>query len=689
MYDDHALSGLSRVDCRKLEREIAPEPEVRAVMGLSGFVPTTPDAFRIRPFGINGKPTKHKRYRFLGPHKGRNGKQQRYTQERGTGCYAHFSPLLSGGQKKAWADKKQVKVLTEGEKKGDCAAKHGIANAAFPGVNNYVVKETGELIPEIDKLDLDGHGLAIVYDSDATTNPRVMNARNDLARRLKAKGAVVYWIALPPGPNGEKVGLDDFLVQHGRKPFDELPCVELTDDELLTDDHRRLTDVGNANRLISALADRAIYVRELSVWYFFDGLCWRPDKTGRIWQEAKAIARGIYKEASREKNDEQRKKVGKHAANTENEARLRAMIKLSTTDPRIAVTQDKLDSDPWLLCVANAIIDLRTGKPISPDPDQFITRQATVAYEPEAQAPHWTAFLEKVLPDTSLRTFVRRCIGYSITGSTSEQVLIFLYGNGQNGKSAVIETLSYLLGDYSASAPSSMLMKTHNDAIPNDVARLRGCRLAALSELDVGDRFNEAKLKLYTGSDSIPARFLHQEWFEFIPSFKPWLHGNHKPLIRGQDKGIWRRMMLVPFDTEIPDSERVLDFAKTYLYPESSGILNWALRGCLEWQSKGLAQPAIIKSQTDMYRDESDILGDFVAERCDVGEKHQAGATELYAAYKQFCDDRSDRAMSSNMFGRLLGERYERLGKNRPVKYRGLQPKVKRRKRRRAVQKYS
>ena len=680
MLADGKASGLSERDHKTLLREIAPEAELRKVMNVSGFVPSVTPAYRIRHFGIDGKPKKHTRYKLLNYHEGRNGKHQRYAQERGTGCSAHFSPLYRD-QAKAWIDKSIIKVLTEGEKKGDCLAKHGIPNAAFSGVNNFVDKETGELIPEIAKLDLDGHNLVIVFDSDAESNILVMNGRNELARRVKKKGANVFWTPLPPGPNGEKVGVDDFLVQHGKKAFKELPTYELTDEDIANDDHRHLTDTGNANRLVAQLDGRAMCVPELGTWYFYDGLCWRPDKTGRIIQEAKAAAREIYKEASKENDDERRKKIVAHAARTESERALNAMISLSRSDPRIAVTQDRLDCDPWLFCTKNAVIDLRTGKPIPASPDQFITQQANVTYDPAAKAPHWDKFLKKVLPDAKLRACIQRAIGYTLTGTTGEQALFFLHGPGQNGKSALIETLSHFLGDYAASAPSSMLMKTRNESIPNDVARLRGRRLAALSELDVGDRFNEANLKLYTGGDSITARFLHKEWFEFFAMFKIWMHGNHKPHIRGQDWGIWRRMVLVPFEYEIPNSERVLDFAKNYLYPEASGILNYALQGCLEWQEKGLALPPIIKSQTAMYREDSDILGDFIAECCDVNPKYETTSNELYRTYTSFSDDRNERALAARTFGLYMGERFERLGTTRPVRYAGIKPKSKRAKR--------
>ena len=204
---NHRASGLTPADCKKLKREVAPTDEVLKALGRSRYGLTTgnalPAACRIAIFGANGKPTGKVRYMFLEPYVDDDGKNRKYQQPRGSGCYAHFSPLLPGGWRKALKDKKRIIYFTEGEKKGDKACKHGLATIAFPGVNNFLVKETGELVPEIDELNLDGRTLAIVYDSDAKTNPRVINARNDLARRLMRKGAVVDWIELPEGSNDD------------------------------------------------------------------------------------------------------------------------------------------------------------------------------------------------------------------------------------------------------------------------------------------------------------------------------------------------------------------------------------------------------------------------------------------------------------------------------------------------------
>jgi putative DNA primase/helicase len=626
-------------------------------------------------------PTKHKRYKLLDKHADQQGKAQKYAQEAGTGCHAHFSPLLPGSWRKHLKAKRKNPVYgTEGEKKGDCACKKGLATFAVGGVYNITNKD-GELIDELAAIDWEDRDLIIFFDSDAATNIHVMNARNRWARLFMQRGANVYWIALPSYA-AEKVGLDDYLQKQGKAKFLKLPRVLLTAEDVLADVHRHLTDVGNANRFVEHVGDRWIYVPELGAWFFWDGCRWCIDKIRRLFQEAIAAVLKIYKEAALEKDDDRRKRIAGWAVKSESEPRLNAMISLARSDPSVVVTQDRIDSDPLLLGVLNGVVDLRTGRLNPALPSQFITKQAPIEFDQSVRAPNWLEFLTKVCcGDRSTIAYIRRAIGYTLTGCTGEQVLFFLHGNGQNGKSVLIETMSFILGDYSVSAPSSMLMKTHNEAIPNDVARLRGRRMAALSELDVGDRFNEAKIKLYTGSDEVPARFLHQEWFEFSPTSKIWIHGNHKPVIRGQDKGIWRRIVLLPFDYEILDSERVLDFAKNILYPEAAGILNWAIQGCLEWQKKGLAAPTIVKAQTAMYRDDSDILGDFIAECCDVDPTYDATASELYQAYTSFSDDRKERTMSSRMFGVCMGERFERLGTKRPVRYAGLKPKSKRTKR--------
>lgn len=590
---------------------------------------------------------------------------RKYTQEKGTGNHAYLS-LVTDWTKITDFD------ICEGEKDSLLCCAKNMPTAGICGHSSYKDAD-GLLVPELLSLlgkNPKGKLIVLIPDNDYHTNHQVENGWNGFALKLIDLRADVWFRWLPPGP---AKGAGDFIRIHGVAAYKKLPIERADKDKLIVDNNRHLTDVGNAYRFVDHIQDRVIYTPELGAWYFFDDIFWLLDTTRRRIQEAKATIAKIYKEAANEEKEERRKKIAAHATKSENEQRLNAMISLARSDPRIVISQGRLDRNPYLLCVRNGVLNLQTGKLIQASPDQYITRQAPVTFDRSARADHWLEFLKKICAGNQLKiAYLHRAIGYTLTGCTGEQVLFFLHGNGQNGKSVFIETIAHILGDYSASAPSTMLMKTHNESIPNDVARLRGCRMATLSELDIGDRFNEARIKLYTGSDTIPARFLHQEWFEFEPDFKMWIHGNHKPVIRGQDKGIWRRIVLIPFDFEIPDDERVLDFAKNYLYPEASGILNWAVKGCLEWHAKGLAAPPVIKAQTALYRDESDILGDFIAECCDVGPKFAATTAQLYEAYTTFCEDRNERPMTSNMFGRLLGERFERLGTKRPRLYAGI-----------------
>jgi putative DNA primase/helicase len=234
-------------------------------------------------------------------------------------------------------------------------------------------------------------------------------------------------------------------------------------------------------------------------------------------------------------------------------------------------------------------------------------------------------------------------VGYLLVGDTSEQSLHFLWGTGANGKSVLCEVLVRLLGDYAVAVSPDLIMLRRHGGIPNDVARLRGVRAALMNETSQGSRFDEAKLKDLTGGDTLTARFLHQEFFDFHPTHRIVIRGNHKPAINGTDEGIWRRLRLVPFTVSIPPDEQDRDLLRK-LEAELPGILNWALKGCLEWQTKGLKPPAIIAEAVRAYREESDTLGRFLAECCNTTVKlSQVKSSALFSAYHKFCESAGER----------------------------------------------
>ena len=222
-------------------------------------------------------------------------------------------------------------------------------------------------------------------------------------------------------------------------------------------------------------------------------------------------------------------------------------------------------------------------------------------------------------------------IGYSLTGDTGEQCLFILYGSGANGKSTFLQAASFMCGDYSQQTPTETLLVKKKGSIPNDVARLKGARLVTASEAEEGQCLVESLIKQMTGQDTLSARFLHQEWFEFEPTHKIFLGTNHKPVIKGTDHAIWRRIKLIPFDVTIPEEERD-NRLLSKLRDELPGILAWAVRGCLDWQEHGLGEPSKVKSATQDYRSEMDALAQFRADCCieDSGEKVAVGKLVAY-----------------------------------------------------------
>jgi len=305
---------------------------------------------------------------------------------------------------------------------------------------------------------------------------------------------------------------------------------------------------------------------------------------------------------------------------------------------------------------------------------------APVVYRPKAECPKFLAFLDWAMAgDETLVRFLQRAAGYSLTGSTVERMLLILFGEGKNGKSTLLEVLRDILGDYAMRTPTDTLLdKRDSSGIPNDIARLRGVRFVSASEAEEGQRLAEAKIKDLTGGDTISARFMRSEFFEFMPRFKLWLSTNHKPIIRGTDEAIWDRVKLVPFLVRIPVEERDKHL-KEKLLAESSGILNWAIQGCLDWQRDGLGEPKAVVDATKGYRQEMDVLGAFFDDRCIVRPDMKVTAKGLYAAYTSWCEANGERQLSQIAIGKRLAERgfeADRGGKDRTRIWVGIGLKV-------------
>jgi len=421
----------------------------------------------------------------------------------------------------------------------------------------------------------------------------------------------------------------------------------------------RRTDLGNSERFVADHAEDVRWVSDLGVWIVWSGSHWEEDSDRAVvTRRMGSTVRQMYKRAGEEDGTDTRRALADWASKSEAAPRLRAGIDLASTDPRVRVRVADLDADPMLLGCRNGTLDLVTGQLREPDRADLITRCIPTDFDPDAKAPLWDKMLARIQPDPVMREFLQRAVGYSITGRTDEQVMFIAYGRGANGKSVWIETLMSLLGSLSQKAPSELLMaRPVASDLSNDVARLRGSRLVAVVETEENRRLAESKVKELTGGDRVAARFLHREFFEFDPVCKLWLISNHRPRIAGTDDGIWRRLITVPFEERITSAEADKRLGEK-LRTELPGILAWAVRGCLDWQSRGdLGMPGRVIESAAEYREEEDTLGGFIAECCEVYERARAAAAALYSTYVDWSKENGHGVVSSTKFGRMLRER--------------------------------
>lgn len=418
------------------------------------------------------------------------------------------------------------------------------------------------------------------------------------------------------------------------------------------------SDLGNAKRLVSSHMGNIRYLYDAKKWIYWDGTRWVFDEDGHLMRLAKQTAMNINREAADTFDDARRSEVQKHAKSSESLRSLNAMCDLAKTEEGIPYSAINLDKADMYLGANNGVINLESGELVQGDTKHYyITKKATVTYDPEAKCPTWLAFLDQALDgDEEFIRFMQKAVGYSLTGDTSEQVLFFLYGVGANGKSTFVNTLQTLLGDYAQQAQVSTFMTKHKGSINNDIARLRGSRFVATTETEEGSRFNESELKQLTGGDTVTARFLHQEHFEFVPNFKLWISGNHKPYIQGNDIGIWRRIRLVPFVVTVPPEKQDKELSQK-LIGESAGILNWALEGCKLWLDEGLGTCKVVDDATKEYRHDMDVIARWIDEWCTEDANATVQSNELYNSFKSWAMENGEYTPNTRKFKQKLLER--------------------------------
>ena len=425
-----------------------------------------------------------------------------------------------------------------------------------------------------------------------------------------------------------------------------------------------LSDAGNADRLIRWAGANFLHVAGIG-WHRWKGSRWRRDGVGEVMEACKDTAAIALRQAkahygpilasSPEKSSEYKAAARgiAHFAGMENIGRLRAMRDLAETDLRVAVDNSDIDGNPYLIATSKTTFDAKTCAHRDPTRADLLTVGTDV--EPQGEPFHdsrWSQFLAEIQPDPEVREFMQRAIGCSLIGVQRDHVIFFAHGDGQNGKGSFFRAIHAAVGDYYTSIPSSMLMEARNQPHAAQVADLMGKRLVVSSEVARGAKLDEVKVKELTGGDLIKAQFMRENWFSFKPSHTLWICGNDKPKITGTDRGIWRRMRLIPFTQTFAVADRTLDDT---LAAEAGIILQWCLDGVVAYMRDGLGECEAIDGATAEYRADQDLLGAAIGEICDTGADLTVAKTQFRAALRKYYEDAglsyvaSDQALKSEL----------------------------------------
>jgi len=407
------------------------------------------------------------------------------------------------------------------------------------------------------------------------------------------------------------------------------------------------TDEALALRFAEQHAGSLRYVHSWGRWLTWDKRRWQFDDTLAAYDLVRETCRTASAECNRENI----------AAALASAKTVAAVERLARSDRRLAATVDQWDLDPWLLNTPGGMVDLRSGKKSAHRAHAYMTKITAAAPQERYPTPAWTAFLQRVTGgDDKLLTFLRRMAGYALTGLTQAHALFFMYGVGANGKSTFINAITGCLGEYHRTAPIETFIASAQERHPTDLAGLRGARLVTAVETEEGRRWNESKIKTLTGGDKIAARFMRQDFFEFVPQFKLLFAGNHKPGLQSVDEAIRRRIHLIPFNVTIPPEERDETLAER-LRAEWPGILAWAITGCLEWRENGLAPPEAVTAATGSYFEAEDAISAWIDERCLRRSDAWESSSKLFASWKDWADKAGEPAGSMKRFVQCLENR--------------------------------
>ena len=442
-----------------------------------------------------------------------------------------------------------------------------------------------------------------------------------------------------------------FVVKPGRDPIGAAWLLARSAEATQPTTRRALTEFGNAQRLLDRYGEGVRYVAELATWYAWRGNHWRGTQHVHVEHLAKSTIAQLPHEAHAMPSASGREAAYRFCATSQKIAMVRNMVALAQSDPRVVVPVGELDKDPNLLGCANGVVDLRTGEHRDARQADLITQVAHAEYHADATAPVFARTVaDCFFDDATMVRFFQRLIGYSLLGSPTEDVLVIPHGNGSNGKSTVLGAIRHALGAHARMASADSFL-THGTSTANaggareDVLRLRGARMIHVTESDSGSVLREGLIKSMTGGESLPARGLYAKTtIEVTPTWVAFLPTNHRPVVRGDDYAIWRRLLPVPFTRNFDtDTQVKKDPARgDRLRDEAAGILAWCVRGALDYRARGLEIPELVHRARAEYRGDMDLLADWIAECCELGEDCADSVASLWASWEMFARGRGE-----------------------------------------------
>lgn len=594
------------------------------------------------------------------------------------------------GTDPAWlSDPRIPLVITEGEFKTMAlarAARHGsvaprFLAAGLSGVWNWrgTIGKTSDAdghridikgpIADLARITLDDRRVLIIFDADLEENDSVQVALFMLTKELRSRAAEVSWFSWPTDRPPESKGIDDLLAAIG--PDRVLPMIEsalakpVGPPDLIP---FHFADAGNADRLVAMHGADLRYCFAFRKWLVWGDSRWAADETGRALRFAKQTVVVFLRQAVEAKNEE----AEKFARGSLAAGRLHAMLTLAA--PELPIMPDELDRAPHLLNCVNGTVDLRTGKLRPHRRGDLITKLVHYRYRPGAACPcpRWLAFLGEIMGADAdaaesavaradeLVGFLQRSFGYSTTGETSEKATFVAHGHGDNGKTTMLSIVREVVREYAATVGLDLLTtRDESNNVAAARAKLLGARFVTSSETEEGQRLSAARLKRICQGPGgeIEACRKYENPISFPETHKLWIDANHKPDLPATDAAVWNRLHLIPFTVTIPKDRQDREL-KAKLLAEGEGILAWLVEGARRWYAEGLPASMAVAEATSAWREGLDHLRIYLDEHTEKPDPADEKAVKeayllnktLYGAYKSWCEENGERALSQMKF---------------------------------------